>query len=324
MTARTSGTLVSLLRFRYVADGLLHTTMSSSRSGLAATIAAVAVFAAACGSQPGPFDAFRIATAPPDSQLLTILNGQLSAQVSNDGTACLSVTFGQSRTAVIWPAGFTARGNPIAVYDADGKLLAVAGQQVKVGGGLVSSSQSRKAPGCAGISQTIVAGPLKTPPEAIPGSQEYADLQVGDMQQIVNSFPTVFGGLWGDPATKVVTISIAPNADNSAAAAAMAEIARIGTQSDPHVGDGPKKWRAGFVTVGPSLSVLEVVRSKVPTAQPWRTDVGKHLVSWGIDPVHHAVNVGVDLITPTISEDASSEFGGLVILETSEPAAALH
>ncbi len=297
--------------------------MNSSRSGLALTVTAITVFAAACGSQPTvPAGIYRIATAAPDPQLLTIVNGRLYAQANDDGTACLSVSFGQSRTAVIWPAGFTARGNPIGVYNADGALFAIAGQQVKVGGGGVVSRQRRRAPGCAGVSQSIVAGPLKTPREATPGSQQYADIQIGDMQRIVTSYPAVFGGLWGDPPTHVVTISVAPSADKETAAAAMARLATIGPSSDPN--PAYKPWRVGFVTAGPSLAELEVVRSKVTTTEPWLNDVGKHLVSWGIDPVHHAVTVGVDLITPTISEDASSEFGGLVILETQEPALPLH
>jgi hypothetical protein len=256
---------------------------------------------------------YRIATAQPEPKLQTKLNGQLSAQANGDGSACLSVIFGQSRTAILLPPGFMARGNPIAVYDAKGARFAIAGQQVTVGGGLVVSSQRRQVPGCPGISQSIVAGPMKTPPVAIPGAQAYNDVQVGDMQQMVSAYPSVFAGLWGDPATHVVTISIAPSADKKEAAALTARILSVA----PRV-QMPGHWRVGFVTAGPSLAELELIRSRVTTAQPWASVVGNHLVGWGIDPVHHAVNVMVDLITPTISSEASSEFGGLVILETAD------
>ena len=65
-----------------------------------------------------------------------------------------------------------------------------------------------------------------------------------------------------------------------------------------------------------------IVWPRLEIAQPWREDVGKNLMSWGIDPARHAVRVGVLEITPTISADARAAFGNLVVLETAEPAIA--
>jgi hypothetical protein len=157
---------------------------------------------------------------------------------------------------------------------------------------------------------------LKASAEAIAGTDVYADSQVGEMQEIVTAHASAFGGLWGDPATHVVTIYIPAKADYQTARAARDQILAI----RPWISTNPVQnpWRVGFITEGPSLAELEVVQSKLTTAQPWVTDIGDHVVSWGIDATHHAVTVGVDVITPTVSHDALTQFGALVILQTSE------
>ena len=146
---------------------------------------------------------------------------------------------------------------------------------------------------------------------------QFADIQISEMVDIVSDYryQTVFGGLAGDPNTGVVTIFLAPTAQQTKSAAARAALSAVGTASDPDLGYLPKKWTVQYQTVGPSLAVLNQVASSVDSAQPWRNDVGKGLISYGIDPVRHVVDVGVEEITPTLASDSAAAFGNLVHLQ---------
>ena len=44
------------------------------------------------------------------------------------------------RVAVVWPAGFSARTNPLRLYDAKGRLVAREGEPLRLGGGLVPAA----------------------------------------------------------------------------------------------------------------------------------------------------------------------------------------
>jgi hypothetical protein len=138
------------------------------------------------------------------------------------------------------------------------------------------------------------------------------------MQEIVNGRPDLFGGLWADPPTRIVTICIAPGADPPAVATAREALLRV-IAYPGGIMSPDDAWQVGFITAGPSISALTVVRERVTSAQPWRRDVGKNLNGWGIDPQRHAVVVGVGEITPLLSADALSAFGKLVILQTADP-----
>lgn len=145
----------------------------------------------------------------------------------------------------------------------------------------------------------------------------FADIQISEMQDIVSDYRyrAVFGGLVGDESSHVITVYFAPAADGSVSAFGSAALSKVGTAADPKLHYGPKRWSVRYETRGPSLAVLDAVLSKIETAQPWRTDVGSQLVSYGIDPGRHAVVVGVEAITPTIAADSRSAFGDLVELQ---------
>jgi hypothetical protein len=262
---------------------------------------------------------YSIATAVPEANLLTILDGTAEAQLNFDGTACVSTVWRNTRTAIVWPTGYTAQGKPLAVYDTSAKQVLVAGEKLSLGGGQVVSSRARKVAGCSGFTQSIAFVPAALPSVASPGSEEFDESQISDMQSVVQRNRKVFGGLFGDPASHIVTIFVAPTADPASVAQAKSAVleasARPGFQY-------PKPWRLGYVVAGPSLAALDVVVSEVTVAQPWTTDVGTKLVSWNIDAVRHKVMIGVLEITPTISADARSAFGNLAVLETAEPAIA--
>jgi hypothetical protein len=262
---------------------------------------------------------YTIATAAPEANLLSIFYGTADAQLNFDGTACLSIVWKTTHTAIVWPPGYTAQGSPLAVYDGRARQVMVAGEKLSLGGGRVLSSRARKVAGCSGFSQSVAFVPTPSPTVATPGSEEYDDLQVGEMQNVVDRYREVFGGLVGDPFSKVVTIYVAPTADPASVAQAKAALLLAGAAPGYQY---PKPWRIGFVVAGPSLATLYGVSARLEDAQPWRRDVGTRMVSWGIDPTRHAVLIGVQDITPTISSDAWSAFGNLAVLETSEPAIA--
>jgi hypothetical protein len=195
----------------------------------------------------------------------------------------------------------------------------VAGQKLSVSGGQVVSGRARKLAGCSGFSQSVAFLPDPSPIVATPGSEEYDELQIGDMQNAVDAYREIFGGLVGNPISKVVTIYIATTADPGKAAEAKAAVLAAGARPGFQY---PKPWRLGFVVAGPSLATLDAVLNRLQVAQPWRKDVGSNLLGWGIDPARHAVRISVLQITPTISADAQSAFGNLAFLETAEPAIA--
>jgi hypothetical protein len=267
-----------------------------------------------------PSNDYRIAIAPREPHLLTILDGTLNAQVNSDGTACLWMSAQKSSTAVFWPTGFSARGNPVVLYDDKGARVAAAGDKLKVGAGQVRSTDARPVLGCTGLSQYVVGGPLLPPPQAPLGKEIYSDRQMQQMGQIVDANRDVFGPFLGDWSTHLVTITIASKAGKDRVAAARAALNAVGASSDPKL-DFAKQWRVGFLTTGPSLAELDEVKSQVTTAEPWVKDTADHLTMWGIDPVYRAVAVGLDLITPTISQEAVSTFGTLAILRTEGRAA---
>jgi hypothetical protein len=262
---------------------------------------------------------YTIATAAPEANLLTIFYGTADAQLNFDGTACFTIVWKTTHTAIVWPHGYTAQGNPLAVYDGRSRQVMVAGEELSLSGGQVVSSGARKVAGCSGFTQSVAFVPMPSPTVATPGLEEYDDLEIGEMQKVVDGHREVFGGLVGNPLSKVLTIYVASTADPVSVAQAKAALLLAGVTPGYQY---EKPWRLGFVVEGPSLAALDVVLSRLEVAQPWRSDVGTGLVSWGIDATRHSVLIGVQEITPRISADARSAFGNLAVLETSEPAIA--
>ncbi|HXN57343.1 MAG TPA: hypothetical protein VN912_02030 [Candidatus Angelobacter sp.] len=268
---------------------------------------------------------YTIATAPPDADFLSIFDGTADAQFNLDGTACVSIVWRKTKTAILWPRGYTARGNPLAVYDEQGKQVLVAGEtlsrtflQPPLGWGQVLSRRVRDVKGCSGFSQSVAYVPTPSPVVATPGVEEYDALQIGKMQNGVDTYRQVFSGLYADPTSHIVTIAVAPTADPADLAQAKEWLrAASGGGLGFH---SPDHYRVGFVVAGPSLATLDVVLDRLQIAQPWRKDVGNNLTRWYIDPVRHKAVIGVLEITPTLSADARAAFGNLAVLETAEPA----
>lgn len=284
-----------------------------NRMGRAVAISssAAAILTSACASAPRANETYAIATAAPAPHGVTILHGQLDATVNDDGTACVWVTTWQRRTAVIWPTGFIARGNPVVVYDAAGKPFATAGKSVDLAGGQVYSTVNHPVSGCRNFNESIEAGPLANRPDATPGSQSFDQGQISDMVQIIDANRDTFGGLWGDRKTHVVTIYVAAKADKKTAGELTAQLLDV----SPTANTG-EHWRVGFLTGGPSLAELDTVIKEVSTAPHWSAVNQGNLLTYGIDQQRQVANFEVDVITPSISAAAVSEFGSMMSLET--------
>jgi len=112
----------------------------------------VPFFASSCAPA-----SYRIGTHPASDVSMTArFDGIVSGRINSDGTACLWTGDGPNRHALIWPDGYVARGNPVAVYDPSGSLVVVAGQKASLGGGL--APDGTQVTGCSGLSQAWVVG----------------------------------------------------------------------------------------------------------------------------------------------------------------------
>jgi hypothetical protein len=220
------------------------------------------------------------------------------------------VTTWQRRTAVIWPTGFTARGNPVVVYDVAGKPFATVGKSVDIAGGQVYSTVNHPVSGCSGLSQSIKAGPVRNPPIATPGSPSFDSGQISHMAGIISANRDTFGGLWGDPKAHVVTIYVAAKADKKTADKLKEKL--LGVSPTANTGE---QWRVGFLTGGPSLAELDAVVKEVSTSSHWSAVNQGNLLGYGIDQQHQVANFEVDVITPSMSAAAIGEFGSMMSLE---------
>ena len=81
----------------------------------------------------------------------------LDARLNADGTACLYT----GNRALLWPAGFTARGTPLALYDEHNEIVGVVGWPMLFGGGNIDASLIA---GCSGFSHLWVVGGVQQSP----------------------------------------------------------------------------------------------------------------------------------------------------------------
>ena len=93
---------------------------------------------------------YRIATEHSERYLLALTTGVLQGTGNPDGTACLWLEQGSRRVALVWPPGYSARGNPLSVYDERGALIGVVGKRVSLGGGGSPIEGPYSVMGCSG------------------------------------------------------------------------------------------------------------------------------------------------------------------------------
>jgi hypothetical protein len=106
---------------------------------------------------------YKIATAPEPSGLMLFAQavGVLGGQTNTDGTACFWLGDAGSGTALFWPYGYSARTNPLAVYDASGNRVAAVGQTVTMGGGLMGDDV-HSITGCSGYTSYWGVGQVQS------------------------------------------------------------------------------------------------------------------------------------------------------------------
>jgi hypothetical protein len=105
----------------------------------AAVLAVMAVLSAVLISNysHSPRGAYRLASAASrgDIFLLAQTQGVLHGAANSDGTACFWLGNDLGGSALFWPYGYTAGGNPLAVYADSGNQVAASGQYVVMAGG---------------------------------------------------------------------------------------------------------------------------------------------------------------------------------------------
>src|SRR5712692_4138354 len=97
--------------------------------------ALIVLLSSAC-SPLGASSSYTVDTAPSGPRLTARLEGVLGGQVRLDGSACFWIDNGGTRTALVWPQGYSGAKDPLRIRDYGGKTLAQVGQHIAVGGGL--------------------------------------------------------------------------------------------------------------------------------------------------------------------------------------------
>jgi hypothetical protein len=72
----------------------------------------------------------------PEIGFLSSSTGVLRGQTNADGSACFWLGSGEDRAALLWAPGYSARDNPLSIFDAKGHRIATVGELVTLGGGL--------------------------------------------------------------------------------------------------------------------------------------------------------------------------------------------
>src|SRR5258708_27189842 len=125
----------------------------SNVRGASLAIASAFLIAAACTGGAPTGETYKIATASvrSDAILGARMEGVLQGQVNSDRTACFWIG-ASTGMALSWPYGYSARANPLAVYDDARNRVAAVGQRVAMGGGLMADIV-RSITGCPGFTE---------------------------------------------------------------------------------------------------------------------------------------------------------------------------
>ncbi len=168
---------------------------------------------------------------------------------------------------------------------------------------------------CLGAPQPTLAMPYAGATQG----QALSDLQVGELQDIVDKYPDLFGGLWGDPTSHSVTIRLSVKAPSpSRQRAGTEDLEAVGGPTDRYANTQPKQWHAHLMQYGPSLASLNVLLRKVTSEQSWVRDSYRSRINWYVDPRLGKVAIGVDQITPRLLISAEMTFGGLAELRLAD------
>jgi hypothetical protein len=92
--------------------------------------------------------------------MTALIVGTLQGQINPDDSACFRLINTPNpafaEVPLYWPHGYSARTDPLRVIGRQGKAVAVNGQQVTLGGGMVTFENKQLILGC-GESQRVLA-----------------------------------------------------------------------------------------------------------------------------------------------------------------------
>jgi hypothetical protein len=83
--------------------------------------------------------------------------GTIRGTVNGDRTACFRLDQ-YPDLPTLWPKGYAARLNPLRVVNDHGKTVAVDGQVVELGGGIVDLRKTEIIRGCGEAKQVLAVG----------------------------------------------------------------------------------------------------------------------------------------------------------------------
>jgi hypothetical protein len=118
----------------------------------------------ACGStDAGSGEPFPLPTyEPAEVGMMAQISGVLEADAENK---CVWLRVpepyddtGDTKLSIVWPAGYTARTDPIRIYGADGELVATEGDEILMGGGIGSAGDRCR----VGSSTWVVYGTVES------------------------------------------------------------------------------------------------------------------------------------------------------------------
>lgn len=92
----------------------------------------------------------------------TGLNGTLAGDVTAKGMACFwLVTSSDSAIGLLWPPHYSARGNPLTIYNEKGSQVAKVGEDVSLDGATTAPETVLRTgiPGCPNTSSVALVAP---------------------------------------------------------------------------------------------------------------------------------------------------------------------
>ncbi|MEV4150836.1 hypothetical protein AB0J40_44780 [Amycolatopsis sp. NPDC049691] len=148
-------------------------------------------------------------------------------------------------------------------------------------------------------------------PTAAASTATTGAISFDELRATINASPQAYGDPFYDEAGNTLHVTVAhPEATKEGRVLRASRIANgeaLGVRGTVGVEVDTVKY---------SHADLKRVVDRIPTVQPWASDVKAVLATWGIDPKADKVQVGLTRVTPDIANEASALFGDKVELVT--------
>ena len=97
----------------------------------------------------------------PKARALTSVSGVLGGRTNTDGTACFWLGNDGDAVALMWPPRYSARGNPLTIFNENGQAVATVRQFVNFDGSTTASEDvmAKAVLGCSRMSSVILVAP---------------------------------------------------------------------------------------------------------------------------------------------------------------------